>query len=92
MTKRIGITFLFLASLLCLLVTFATSTPAQQTLGGITGSVTDTSGAALPDTTVEPGERPDRVFAFADLRRQRRLSLCQSPDRHVYADVHARYL
>ena len=30
----------------------ATSTPAQQTLGGITGSVTDTSGAALPDTTV----------------------------------------
>src|ERR1700734_464618 len=27
-------------------------TQAQQTLGGITGSVTDASGAALPDTTV----------------------------------------
>jgi hypothetical protein len=52
MTKRIGITVLFLASLLCALLTAATSTPAQQTLGGITGSVTDTSGAALPDTTV----------------------------------------
>ena len=52
MTKRIGITFLFLASFICLLVTFATSTSAQQTLGGITGSVTDSSGAALPDTNV----------------------------------------
>jgi hypothetical protein len=30
----------------------ATSTQAQQTLGGITGAVTDASGAALPDTTV----------------------------------------
>ena len=52
MTKRIAITFLFLASLLCVLLTSATSTPAQQTLGGITGSVTDSSGAALPDTNV----------------------------------------
>ena len=52
MTKRIAITFLFLASLLCVLLTSATSTPAQQTLGGITGSVTDSSGAALPDTHV----------------------------------------
>jgi hypothetical protein len=51
MTKRIGFSFLLLASLLCLLG-FATSTPAQQTLGGITGAVTDTSGAALPDTSI----------------------------------------
>src|ERR1700728_2029738 len=51
MTKRIGFSFLLVASLLCLL-TFANSTQAQQTLGGITGSVTDASGAALPDTTV----------------------------------------
>src|SRR6202167_6399065 len=51
MTKRIGFSFLLVASLLCLL-TFANSTQAQQTLGGITGAVTDASGAALPDTTV----------------------------------------
>jgi hypothetical protein len=51
MTKRIGFSFLLVASLLCLL-TFANSTRAQQTLGGITGAVTDASGAALPDTTV----------------------------------------
>jgi Carboxypeptidase regulatory-like domain len=51
MTKRIGFSFLLLALLFCLL-TFATSTPAQQTLGGVTGTVTDTSGAAVADTTV----------------------------------------
>src|SRR6202050_5404854 len=51
MTKRIGFSFLLVASLFCLL-TFANSTQAQQTLGGITGAVTDASGAALPDTTV----------------------------------------
>lgn len=52
MTKRIGISFFALASLFCLLFTFANSTRAQQTLGGITGAVTDTSGAAVPDADV----------------------------------------
>jgi Carboxypeptidase regulatory-like domain len=51
MTKRIRFSFLLVASLLRLL-TFANSTQAQQTLGAITGTVTDTSGAVVPDTTV----------------------------------------
>ena len=51
MTKRIGFSFLLVASLFCLFM-FANSAQAQQTLGGITGAVTDATGAALPDTTV----------------------------------------
>jgi hypothetical protein len=51
MTKRIGFSFLLVASLLWQL-TFANSTQAQQTLGGITGAVTDTTGAIVPGTDV----------------------------------------
>jgi hypothetical protein len=43
--------FLFAASLWGALV-FTTPTEAQQTLGGITGAVTDASGSVLPDTVV----------------------------------------
>jgi Carboxypeptidase regulatory-like domain len=36
----------------CLLLVFASHSPAQQTLGGITGTVTDHSGAVMPGATV----------------------------------------
>jgi hypothetical protein len=52
MTARARISVLFLISFLCVPSLLTISTPAQQTLGGITGAVTDASGAALPDTTV----------------------------------------
>jgi hypothetical protein len=52
MNKRIRISVFALTSLLCLPLALSISTSAQQTLGGITGAVTDTSSAALPDTTV----------------------------------------
>ena len=50
MTKRIGIYFFLLS--LCAPLTFTTPVQAQQTLGGITGTVTDTTGAVLGDATV----------------------------------------
>lgn len=52
MTRRIRLSILFLTSFLCLPLALTTPTQAQQTLGGITGAVTDESGAAVPDTTV----------------------------------------
>ncbi len=52
MTKRTRISFFFLASLLCILLISATAASAQQTLGGITGTVTDASGAVLAGATV----------------------------------------
>ena len=52
MNKRIPISIFALASLLFFHLALSIPAPAQQTLGGITGAVTDTSGAALPDTTV----------------------------------------
>src|SRR5260370_10087360 len=43
----------FVASFLCCCVQFLSSpVRAQQTLGGITGTVTDASGGILPNTTV----------------------------------------
>jgi Carboxypeptidase regulatory-like domain len=44
--------FLYLASLLWTLLTLIPTAQAQQTLGGITGTVSDNSGAIVPGTTV----------------------------------------
>ncbi len=52
MSKRIRPSIFFLASLLFLSFVFSPSATAQQTLGGVTGTVTDTSGGALTDATV----------------------------------------
>src|SRR5580692_8687402 len=40
------------AAVLCSVALFAPLAYAQQTLGGLTGTVTDTSGASVPATTV----------------------------------------
>jgi Carboxypeptidase regulatory-like domain len=50
MIRRIRVFFFVLS--LCLPLACITSTQAQQTLGGITGTVTDTSGALVTDATV----------------------------------------
>jgi hypothetical protein len=56
MNHRLGISIGFLFTALCASLTLWIPARAQQTLGGITGAVTDTSGAALPDTTVSAVE------------------------------------
>src|SRR5208282_4697829 len=50
MLKRIRIYFFLLS--LCAPLAFTTPTQAQQTLGGITGTVTDATGAVIGDATV----------------------------------------
>ena len=52
MLKRIGLTVLFLAAFLSMPLVFSATAFAQQTLGGITGTVTDKTGSLLPETTV----------------------------------------
>jgi len=52
MGKRIGVSALVFASFLLIAFAGAPFIRAQQTLGGITGTVTDTSGGALADATV----------------------------------------
>ena len=49
--NRIGLAALLVSSL-SMLVTFQPRSQAQQTLGGITGTVTDKTGSVLPDTLV----------------------------------------
>src|ERR1700731_4585361 len=51
--KKAASSVFFVASFLCCCVQFLSSpVRAQQTLGGITGTVTDSSGGILPSTTV----------------------------------------
>ncbi len=52
MCKRISPSAFFLASLLFLVFVSVPIALAQQTLGGITGTVSDTSGGVLPNTSV----------------------------------------
>jgi Carboxypeptidase regulatory-like domain/TonB dependent receptor len=52
MTKRTVHSVFFLASFLWMACTVTPGARAQQTLGGITGTVTDSSGGVLPNTTV----------------------------------------
>ncbi|HTR48943.1 MAG TPA: TonB-dependent receptor [Verrucomicrobiae bacterium] len=52
MTIRNRLSILLLSSLLLLPLSLSIPTQAQQTLGGITGAVTDESGAAVPDATI----------------------------------------
>ena len=49
MTKKMKLGIFFFT---CFVLAFSLAASAQQTLGGITGTVTDKSGSVLPDTTV----------------------------------------
>src|SRR5580704_16340065 len=50
--KRIGLATLLAALSLWMPLVFTPRAQAQQTLGGITGAVTDKTGSVLPDTSV----------------------------------------
>jgi hypothetical protein len=52
MLKRIGTVAFLVALSLCAPFAFIQNAHAQQTLGGITGTVTDKTGSVLPDTVV----------------------------------------
>src|SRR6202166_539053 len=52
MFKRTGLVAFLLAASFWMAVAFAPGARSQQTLGGITGTVTDTSGGVLADTLV----------------------------------------
>src|SRR5277367_6823047 len=52
MANKMNRNALSLAACLCMLFLFSLCAPAQQTLGGITGTVSDNTGSVLPDTTV----------------------------------------
>ena len=64
MTKSSGRFFFFISLFLCcgIALLFPPNAFPQQTLGGITGAVTDPSGGAVPDTTVTVvGEGPNSL-------------------------------
>jgi hypothetical protein len=52
MSKKMMLGVFFLTLLVCVASDLAPRAFAQQTLGGITGTVTDNSGSVLPDTTI----------------------------------------
>ena len=52
MMQRVRLSIFVVALFAWMILFFALSAQAQQTLGGITGTVSDTSGGVLPDTQV----------------------------------------
>jgi len=52
MANKMNRGFFSLAACFCMLLQLSLSVHAQQTLGGITGTVSDKSGSVLPNTTV----------------------------------------
>jgi Carboxypeptidase regulatory-like domain/TonB dependent receptor len=52
MFHRVRLSIFSLALCVCAALVFVPGAPGQQTLGGITGTVTDTSGGVLADTSV----------------------------------------
>jgi hypothetical protein len=52
MTKKLSSSVAFTLGVLGALLQFSPCTLGQQTLGGITGTVTDPSGSVVPDTTI----------------------------------------
>jgi hypothetical protein len=52
MLKRVGVVVLFAALSTWISLTLTPGAKAQQTLGGITGTVADKTGSVLPDTAV----------------------------------------
>jgi hypothetical protein len=52
MTKKMNLCIAFTLGVLGVLLQFSLCAQGQQTLGGITGTVTDPSGSVLPETTI----------------------------------------
>jgi hypothetical protein len=52
MTKKLRLSVFFFSLFLCIALGFGQRALAQLTLGGITGTVTDSTGGVLPNTTV----------------------------------------
>ena len=52
MIERVRLSIFLLALCICVALAFAPGARSQQTLGGITGTVTDTTGGVLADTLV----------------------------------------
>ena len=90
MLQKVRLSIFLLASWLCVALACAPGARSQQTLGGITGTVTDTSGGVLPDTMVTlVGDQTD-THAHAENQFQRLLRICELADRHLHPDVHSR--
>jgi len=74
---RKAVLYLFLSAL-CVPFIFAITAHGQQTLGGITGTVADSSGAALPGTT---------VTIIGDQTKLTRTQVANSSGSYLFADL-----
>ncbi len=75
MSKTIRFYAVFLALCFSVALPFVPSAEAQQTLGGITGALTDKSGGALLDATVTIVSDQNHIFS----RTQRTTDAAKAP-------------
>ena len=73
MRRKCGNSFLVVALSLCMLCAFALFTQAQQTLGGITGTVMESTGSVLAGDRRDDRGRRDHADAHPDQQRERKL-------------------
>jgi hypothetical protein len=69
----------FTLFVLCLVIACASAADAQQTLGGITGTVLDPSGSAIPDVEVKAISDDTRLVRTAKSNAQGAYSLVDLP-------------
>ena len=65
---------------------------AQQTLGGITGEVTDASGGVIPNATVTLTDEQTSLTRTDQNQRLGRVLVCEPAHRHLHAHLHGRRL
>jgi hypothetical protein len=88
LTKKMKLGIFFVAVLLGL----SLCALAQQTLGGITGTVADKSGSVLPDTTVTIVGDQTKLTRTQKTNGNWRLRLRQSAHRHLHCHRRTRRL
>ena len=85
MTRRMGVAFFLLS--LCLPFVLITSTQAQQTLGGITGTVADTTGALITDATVTAVNDQTGLTRTETSSADGAYNFVNLPDRQLHAHL-----
>ena len=90
MMNRIGLVVLLAAVCFWMAFSLVPYAQAQQTLGGITGTVTDKTGGVLPETVVTIVGDQTKLTRSQKTNANGELRFREPAHRHLHAHFHAR--